>query len=107
MINLSFLLSAAMGALAGSVVSPITQSHYGMGTSLAIKGFTIAILGGLGNSTGALIAGLLLGIIEAFSITVIPMAYREVISIILLLLVLFFKPSGILGSTQKARLREF
>jgi branched-chain amino acid transport system permease protein len=106
-INISFSLSAGIGALAGCAVSPLTQTHYAMGGELAIKGFTIAILGGLGNSTGALIAGLLLGLIESFSISLLPMAYKDVIAIIILLLVLFLKPSGLFGSRQAAALKEF
>lgn len=88
MVNLSFALSAAIGALAGCVVSPLTQTHYGMGSELAIKGFTVAILGGLGNSMAALLAGLLLGLLEAFSISILPMAYKDAISIFILILVL-------------------
>lgn len=95
MITLSFVLSAATGALAGAVISPITNTQYDMGTSLAIKGFTVAILGGLGNSSGAIIAGLLLGIIEALSISVMPLAYRDVISISILLIIICFKPEGL------------
>jgi len=60
MVTLSFMLSAGIGALAGCVVSPITQTQYDMGAPLAIKGFTVAILGGLGNSMAAVAAGLLL-----------------------------------------------
>ncbi len=65
MVTLSFMLSAGIGALAGCVISPVTQTQYDMGAPLAIKGFTVAILGGLGNSMGAVAAGLLLGVLEA------------------------------------------
>ena len=81
MVTLSFVLSAGIGALAGCVVSPITYVQYDGGTALAIKGFTVAILGGLGNSMAAVAAGLLLGILESFSIWVMPTAYKDVISI--------------------------
>jgi branched-chain amino acid transport system permease protein len=106
-INLSFMLSAAIGAAAGCVVSPLTQTHYGMGSQLAIKGFTVAILGGLGNSVAALGAGLLLGLIEAFSISLIPMAYKDAIAIFILLLVLVVRPSGLFGSSRLAGLKEY
>lgn len=107
MVTLSFVLSAGIGALAGSVVSPITYTHYDIGIGLAIKGFTVAILGGLGNSGGAVAAGLLLGIIEAFSVSVIPLAFQDVIAITILLVILFFRPNGLFGSKEAAGLKAF
>jgi len=107
MVTLSFMLSAAIGAIGGAVVCPITYVQYDSGTPLAIKGFTVAILGGLGNSTAAVGAGMILGILESFSIWVLPTAYKEAISIAILLVILFVKPSGIFGSAEVARLKEF
>jgi branched-chain amino acid transport system permease protein len=95
MVTLSFMLSAGIGALAGCVVSPITQTQYDMGAPLAIKGFTVAILGGLGNSMAAVAAGLLLGLLEAFVVSVLPASYKEVVAIVVLLLILVFRPSGL------------
>jgi branched-chain amino acid transport system permease protein len=106
-VTLSFMLSAAIGALGGSIVSPITYVQYDSGTPLAIKGFTVAILGGLGNSAAAVGAGMILGILESFSIAVLPTAYKDVISILILLIILFIRPSGIFGSAEAARLKEF
>jgi branched-chain amino acid transport system permease protein len=107
MVTLSFVVSAGIGALAGCVVSPITQTQYGIGTGLAIKGFTVAILGGLGNSMAAVAAGFILGILESFSIWVMPTAYKDAISITILLAMLFVRPSGLFGSREIARLKEF
>ncbi len=107
MVTLSFMISAAIGALGGCIVSPITYVQYDSGTQLAIKGFTVAILGGLGNSTAAIGAGMLLGILEAASIWVLPAAYKDVISIAILLIILFVKPSGIFGNAEAARLKEY
>jgi branched-chain amino acid transport system permease protein len=107
MVTISFMLSAAIGALAGCVVSPITQTQYDCGTSLAIKGFTVAILGGLGNSTGAVVGGIVIGLLEAFSISVMPLAYKDAIAIAVLLLILFVRPSGLLGKKEAAGLKEF
>jgi branched-chain amino acid transport system permease protein len=107
MVTLSFVLSAGIGALAGCVVSPITYSQYNMGTGLAIKGFTVAILGGLGNSMAAVAAGLLLGVLESFSVWVLPAAYTDAISIAILLVILFLRPSGLFGSREAMRLKEF
>jgi branched-chain amino acid transport system permease protein len=107
MVTFSFVVSAGIGALAGCVVSPITQTSYGIGTGLAIKGFTVAILGGLGNSMAAVGAGLILGTLESFSIWVMPTAYKDAISITILLAMLFLRPSGLFGSREAARLKEF
>jgi branched-chain amino acid transport system permease protein len=107
MVTFSFMLSAGIGALAGCVVSPITYTQYDGGTALAIKGFTVAVLGGLGNSMAAVIAGILLGIIESFSVSVVPLAFQDAISIAILLTILFVRPHGLFGSKEAAGLKEF
>ena len=107
MVTFSFMLSAGIGALAGCAISPLAQTQYDMGASLAIKGFTVAILGGLGKSTAAVAAGLLLGLIEAFSISQFPLAYKDAVTVAVLLLILFFKPAGLFGSREERSLKEF
>ena len=106
MVTFSFMLSAAIGALAGCAISPLTQAQYAMGAPLAIKGFTVAILGGLGSITAAVVAGLL-GLLEAFSIAVLPLAYIDAVSIVVLLVILFFRPSGLFGNREASSLKEF
>lgn len=106
-VNLSFALSAGIGAFAGCIIAPLTQIQYSMGGELAIKGFTVAIFGGIGNSTGALFAGLILGLLEAFAIIIFPEAYKNIITIGILLLVLFFRPAGLLGAKKSRTVREF
>jgi len=105
MVTLSFMLSAGIGALAGCVISPVTQTQYDMGAALAIKGFTVAILGGLGNSMAAVAAGLLLGLLESFSTSQVPVAYKEAVSIVVLLLVLVFRPNGLFTRREIGALR--
>jgi branched-chain amino acid transport system permease protein len=105
LVTLSFVLSAGIGALAGCVVSPITYTAYNVGTGLAIKGFTVAILGGLGNSMAAVAAGFVLGILESFSVSLLPTAYKDAISVAVLLGILFLRPSGLFGSREAARLK--
>lgn len=107
MITFSFVLSAGIGALAGCVVSPITYTQYSIGTGLAIKGFTVAILGGLGNSMAAVAAGFILGGLESFSIWLLPTAYKDTISISILLAMLFLRPSGLFGNREAMRLKDF
>jgi branched-chain amino acid transport system permease protein len=105
MVTFSFMLSAAIGALAGCVISPVAQTQYDMGAPLAIKGFTVAILGGLGNSMAAVITGLLLGLVETFVMSQFDSAYKEAVSIVILLLILVFRPSGIFGKHEIAAMR--
>jgi branched-chain amino acid transport system permease protein len=103
LVTLSFVLSAGMGALAGCVVSPITYTQYSVGTGLAIKGFTVAILGGLGNSMASVVAGLVLGVLESFSVSLMPAAYKDAVSIAILLAILFVRPSGLFGAAEASR----
>jgi branched-chain amino acid transport system permease protein len=105
MVTLSFMLSAGTGALAGCVISPVTQTQYDMGAGLAIKGFTVAILGGLGNSMAAVAAGLLLGLLEVFMVSQLQVAYKEAVSIVVLLLVLVFRPNGLFARHEIGALR--
>lgn len=105
MVTLSFMLSAGIGALAGCVISPVTQTQYDMGAPLAIKGFTVAILGGLGNSMAAVVAGLLLGLLEAFVVSQFAAAYKEAVAIVVLLLVLVIRPTGLFVRREIGALR--
>jgi branched-chain amino acid transport system permease protein len=107
LVTLSFCLSAGIGALAGCALSPLTQTQYDMGAPLAIKGFTVAILGGLGNSTAAVAAGLLLGLLETFSISLLPLAYKDAVSLAVLLAILFVRPGGLFGRREQQKLQEF
>ena len=104
--TLSFGLSAALGALAGCVISPITMTHYEMGAPLAIKGFAAAILGGMGNPMGAVAGGLLVGVLEAFAVSKLPAAYNDVAAFVVLLLVLFVRPHGLFGRPDGESVRE-
>jgi branched-chain amino acid transport system permease protein len=103
--TLSFGLSAALGALAGCVISPITMTHYEMGAPLAIKGFAAAIVGGLGNPMAAVLGGLLVGVLESVSVSRLPAAFSDVAAFAVLLLVLFVRPQGLFGRPGGERLR--
>jgi branched-chain amino acid transport system permease protein len=95
--TLSFALSAAIGALAGVLVTPITLTSYDVGISLALKGFAAAMLGGMGNPKGALVGGLLLGGLEAMTAGYISSQYKDAAAFIVILAVLFAMPQGIFG----------
>jgi len=94
---LSFGLSAALGALGGILITPISLTSYDSGVMLGLKGFAAAILGGMGSSFGAVLGGLLLGVIEALGAGYVSSAYKDAIAFILLLLVLVLRPQGLLG----------
>jgi branched-chain amino acid transport system permease protein len=104
--TLAFGLSAGLGALAGCVISPMSMSHYEMGPGLAIKGFAGAILGGLGNPMAAVFGGLAVGLLEAFSVSVLPAAFKDVTAFAVLLLVLFLRPHGLFGRPSGGGVRE-
>ena len=104
--TLAFGLSAALGAIAGCVISPITATQYEMGAPLAIKGFAAAILGGLGNPMAAVLGGLAVGLLEAYSVSLMPAAYNDVTPFAVLLLVLFIRPHGLFGRPVGEGVRE-
>jgi len=98
MVLLAFAISAAMGAVGGVIIAPITMCSYDMGTLLGLKGFCAAMLGGLGSSWGAVLGGLLLGVLEALGVGFISSSLKDAIAFLLLLLILYVRPSGIFGS---------
>jgi branched-chain amino acid transport system permease protein len=105
-IAFTFLLGSAVGAIAGMmVVLYYGVGHYFMGFMLGLKAFTAAVLGGIGNVAGAMLGGLLLGIVESLAAGyigdltggVLGSNYRDVFAFLVLILVLVFRPSGIMG----------
>ncbi|EKE43094.1 putative translocator [Oceaniovalibus guishaninsula JLT2003] len=101
--TLSFGLSAAIGALAGVLVTPITLVSYDVGVALALKGFAAAMLGGMGNPKGALAGGLLLGLLEALTAGYLSSQYKDAVAFIVILGVLFAMPQGLFGKSATER----
>jgi len=97
MVLFSFGLSAFLGAFAGVLVAPITYTAYDIGTMLGLKGFCAAILGGLGSNLGAVVGGVLIGIAESLSAGYISSGYKDAVAFLIMLLVLYLRPAGILG----------
>lgn len=97
MSSLSFTMSAALGAIAGLAIAPIMFPAYDMGAMLGIKGFSAAILGGLGSAPGAVLGGLLIGLFESFGAGYISSGMKDAIAFSIILLLLLLRPSGILG----------
>lgn len=104
---LAFALSASIGAVAGIIFTPVVLMEYDRGALLALKGFCAAVLGGLGNGAGAVVAGLIIGILESFGAGFISSGYKDAIALLVLLIVLVIKPSGIFGVSEASRLKEF
>jgi len=101
MVLFSFVLSAVIGAIAGLVIAPLTMMEYDRGPMLCLKGFAAAVLGGLGSSVGAVFAGLILGVLESFGAGYISSSYKDALALIVLLFVLFWKPSGLFGTAEE------
>jgi branched-chain amino acid transport system permease protein len=94
---LAFGGSAAIGAIAGILVTPITLTSYDVGTLLALKGFAAAMLGGMGNPLGAVVGGLLIGLLEAFGAGYLSSTYKDAFAFLVILVVLFAAPQGLFG----------
>ncbi|HEX5999250.1 MAG TPA: branched-chain amino acid ABC transporter permease [Hyphomicrobiaceae bacterium] len=103
MIALSFGLSAALGALAGVLITPITLTSYDAGTLLALKGFAAAMLGGMGNPLGAVVGGLLVGAMEQLSAGLISSKYKDAVAFLVILGTLLAMPNGLLGRSRAER----
>jgi branched-chain amino acid transport system permease protein len=104
MVGCSFALAGAVGAVAGVIITPVALTQFDRGTILGLKGFSAAILGGLGSSPGAVLGGLLLGVLEAVGAGFISSGYKDAIAFLLLIAMLLVRPQGLLGArvTRKA-----
>ncbi len=97
-ISLVFFLGAGLGGVAGLMVGMYYgQIDFTMGWSYGLKAFTAAILGGIGNIPGAMLGGLLLGVIEALGASYLAMAWKDAIAFFVLILILIIRPTGLLG----------
>lgn len=96
-ITFSYALSSMVAALAGVLVAPVTLTGATMGSALGLKAFAVAIIGGLNSGLGVVVGGLILGITENLTGYYVSTGYKDVPGLILLLLVLSFKPSGLFG----------
>jgi branched-chain amino acid transport system permease protein len=103
MLRLAYGLSAGLGALAGILIAPITFSSYESGVMLGLKGFSAAIVGGIGNPMGAVAGGLSLGVLESLGAGLISSGYKDAIAFLFVLMVLFFEPTGLFGHKTAER----
>ncbi|MDQ7834725.1 MAG: branched-chain amino acid ABC transporter permease [Humidesulfovibrio sp.] len=103
MILLSFMISALVGAIGGAILAPITLTSFDVGVMLGLKGFAACILGGLGNPFGAAAGGLVLGVLESLGAGLISSAYKDAIAFVILLVLLFVRPTGLFGQKDGKR----
>lgn len=103
-VALAFALSGSLGAMAGILITPFTSMSCEGGLMLGLKGFAGAILGGYGSAVGAVCGGLLLGILESLGAGLISSTYKDAIAFVILLTILFFRPTGLFGHIHTRRL---
>lgn len=103
-IAMTFFLGAILAGAAGVMVGILyTQIDHTMGFIPGIKAFTAAVLGGIGNIPGAMLGGFFLGLAETFAVQFLPAVYKDVVAFSLLILVLIFRPTGLLGEVVAKR----
>jgi branched-chain amino acid transport system permease protein len=100
MIILAFAISSVIGAIAGLAINSVIPLTYSSGAIWGLTGFVAAILGGWGSSGGAVIGGLVLGIIQSIFAGILPAGWEVGISFVILILLLYFRPQGLLGTTM-------
>jgi branched-chain amino acid transport system permease protein len=99
----AWTLASALGAAAGIVIAPINFAAYNVGVGLGLKGFSAAILGGLGSAPGAVVGGLVLGVLEMITAGYLPSGYKDAIAFLILILVLLVRPQGLLGKPEDVK----
>jgi branched-chain amino acid transport system permease protein len=95
--SLIFSISGLLAALSGALLAPLINSSPDVGAFPAIKSYVIVVLGGMGSVWGAMIASLLLGVLESFLAVYVSYDYRDAFGLIILILVLLFRPQGLVG----------
>lgn len=101
--TMAFAMAGAMGALAGALIAPLASANYTSGLFFGLKGFSAAILGGIGSPLGAVVGGLLLGVIENVAAGYVSSGWKDAIALGILIVVLLVKPTGIFGGLSVKR----
>jgi branched-chain amino acid transport system permease protein len=95
--SLIFAISGLLAALSGALLAPLINPSPDVGAFPAIKSYVIVVLGGMGSVWGAMIASLLLGVLESFFAVYVSYDYRDAFGLIILIVVLLFRPQGLIG----------
>lgn len=103
MVMLSFMISAAIGSMAGIIIAPLTMTSYDVGVMLGLKGFCAVIIGGMSSGLGTVMGGLVLGLLESLGAGFVSASYKDAIAFIILLLILFIRPEGLFAKKESER----
>ena len=99
--SIVFALSGGLAALAGALLSPIINATPDVGAFPAVKSYVIVVLGGMGSIPGAAVASLILGVLESFGAVYISYGYRDTFGLVILIMVLLFRPHGLFGERSR------
>ena len=102
-VSLVWAISAMVAGVAGVLLAPITFVHSNVGLALGLKAFPAAVLGGFGSIPGALVGGLIIGVVEAMAGFYLPQGWKDVAPYIILLLVLLLRPEGLFGALGRKK----
>jgi branched-chain amino acid transport system permease protein len=104
-ISITFAIGSALAATAGILIALEIKVYPSMGTMTGLKAFVAAVVGGIGNISGAMVGGILLGLLETFGVAIlgIPYGMRDTIAFVVLIIILLIKPEGILGKAEKEK----
>lgn len=104
-ISLTFGIGSALASCGGILIALDYKVYATMGTMIGLKAFVAAVVGGIGNITGAMLGGFLLGILETFGVALlgIPQGFKDTIAFAVLIIILLFKPEGLLGKVEKEK----
>ena len=97
---LAFALGTALAGMAGVLLTPVFYVYPYVGRVFLVKAFVVVVLGGMGSVLGASLGGLLFGVVESVASLFISSGYREAVGLVIFLLVLLFKPSGLFGRSR-------
>lgn len=101
MILFTFLINAALGAMASLLISPIYLAKFSNGEHLGLAAFVAAIVGGFNQVRGAIVGGLLVGVVDNLAAAYVSASYRQAVPLVLLVLIILFRPQGLLGRREE------
>jgi branched-chain amino acid transport system permease protein len=103
MVLYAFLLNAALAVVSALLITPVYLAKFDMGDTIGLKAFYAAIIGGFNNSRGALLGGVLVGVLENLVGAYISPGYKDGVALLLFMAVIVFRPQGLLGTAEERR----
>ncbi|WML52356.1 branched-chain amino acid ABC transporter permease [Neobacillus sp. PS3-12] len=99
----TFAIGSALAASAGALLAPIFSVYPTMGVMSTMKAFVVVLLGGVGNIPGAIVGGLIIGLVETYAAGYISSEYKDVFAFVIMILILLFKPEGLFGKNVQEK----